>query len=215
MSGPHARDRGKLATALARIRELEAERDRALVSAAPRPKPKSRSASKSDWWCSPPEIADAVWEFFGGEVDVDPCSNPLSLIKARVAYTAGGLVLPWRCRVRPRRTCYENPPYSKLVAWTDKMLHELRVGNVAEHIRLTMFAPSSAWWVSMCCMPQRNPRILATKRLSFIDPEAPDGARDTRYPCRFDPALIYVGPDPERFTRTFAHVTRWTTWGRT
>lgn len=171
--------------------------------------------NKSDWWCSPPVIADAVWEFFGGPADVDPCSNPRSIIKALLTYTTGGLVLPWCRPVRPKRTCYENPPYSKLLPWTNKLLRELRVGNVVEHIRLTMFAPSSAWWANMCCQPRRNPRILALRRLSFIDPEAPTGGRETRYPCRFDPALVYFGPRTERFTRTFAHVTRWTTWGRT
>lgn len=167
--------------------------------------------SKSDGWCSPPEIADGLEEFFEGPVDVDPCSNSRSIIRAMVAYTMGGLVLPWRRPGKTKRTAYENFPYSKGGVWTTKALAELACGNVRELVRLSMFATSTQWWSDQCRYPQRNPRILGLKRLMFIDPR-PDKDPMT---CRFEPALTYFGPRVRRFEKTFSHLTMWTTWGRT
>lgn len=173
--------------------------------------------SKSDSWCSPPAITDRLQEFFEGPVDVDPCSNARSLVSSVIAYTRGGLVLPWRLPSRrAKRTCYQNDPYSKAEVWTAKMLHEIAVGNVVEHIRLSMFSCSTMWWADMCNKPRRNPRILALKRVAFLDPRKPAAAAMVDLVgCRFEPALVYIGPRPARFGQVFAGLTRWSTWGRT
>jgi len=168
----------------------------------------------TDSWCSPPEIAVPLEAFFEGPVDVDPCSNDRSIIRSRLAFEVGGLILPWRVKdPRARGTCYQNDPYSKADLWTTKMLAEIACGNVQEIIRLSMFACSTRWWADMCYKPARNPRILALRRLSFLDPEAAERGM-TRLTCRFEPALTYIGPRPERFDRIFAHLTRWSAWGR-
>lgn len=169
--------------------------------------------SKSDWWCSPPAITDRLVEFFGGPVDVDPCSNPRSIVRARRALTTGGLVLPWRLPRPVDRTFFENFPYSQPNAWTHKLLIELSSGNVVEGIRLSMFSCSSQWWADQCYKPRRNPRILALKRIPFIDPEV-DEASQKWVVARFEPALIYFGPRWQRFDRVFSGITRWSTWGR-
>jgi hypothetical protein len=169
--------------------------------------------STSDSWCSPPEIADPLEEFFDGPVDVDPCSNDRSIIRSRLAFQRGGLIRPWRLPVSTKRTVYENDPYSKATAWTEKMLAELACGNVRELVRLSMMATSTAWWSRMCYAPKRNPRILGLKRIAFLDPFAAS-AGEKRMGCRFEPALTYFGPRTREFTRVFAHLTRWATWGR-
>jgi hypothetical protein len=156
----------------------------------------------TDSWCSPPEIADPVEEFFDGPVDVDPCSNDRSL------------VLPWRLpRTQAKGTVYENDPYSKAGIWTDKMLRELACDNVTEIIRLSIMATSSVWWQRMCLEPKRRPRVLGLRRISFLDPFA-EAAGKRREVCRFEPALTYIGPRVKRFDKVFAHLTRWSTWGR-
>ena len=78
--------------------------------------------STSDSWCSPPEIADPLEEFYEGPVDVDPCSNDRSVIRARVAYTSGGLIRPWCLppNRNPKHTGYQNDPYSQAEVWTYK-----------------------------------------------------------------------------------------------
>lgn len=170
--------------------------------------------STSDCWCSPPEICDPLAELFGGPVDVDPCSNDRSIVQARLALTRGGLVLPWRLPKPVNHAVYENFPYSDGGTWTAKMLHELATGNFKEIVRLCMMSTSTLWWLSMCHRPRRNPRILALKRIKFLDPDAKEPGK-RRTTCHFEPALIYIGPRVREFTRTFSHLTRWTTWGRT
>lgn len=184
--------------------------------------------STSDSWCSPPEIADPLEQFFRGPVDIDPCSNDRSIIRARQSFTTGGLLLPWRLAKPVDRTAYQNDPYSKAEAWTAKMLRELGNGNVREHVRLCMMSTSSRWWASQCMDTRRNPRILALKRIPFLDyltvaeraqlqglrPSKKKGSKRGRQVCRFEPALLYWGPSPGRFVKEFSHITRWITWGR-
>lgn len=166
----------------------------------------------ADNWCTPPEVADPLEQLFNGPVDVDPCSSPRSIIKARRAYLAGGLLLPWCIDGRPG-TVYKNDPYSKATAWMTKTLAEIAYGNVTEIVSMSMMATSTQWWADMCNVPKRNPRILALKRLEFLDPHA-STAGMTRSSCRFEPALVYIGRRHAAFTQTFAHLTRWATWGR-
>jgi hypothetical protein len=204
----------KLQLAMERIAELE--------SAQRQPEPPGRSAkgakamrgaASSDWWCSPPEVTVPLAEFFGGPVDFDPCSNPRSIVLALQSLYSGGLTLPWRLRKPVNWTCYENFPFSQPVPWTAKLISELKLGNVREHVRLSQMDSSTQWWADMCTKPRRNPRILALKRIAFLDPFAEEAGMK-RESSRFAPALTYFGPRTEKFTRAFAHLTRWTAWGR-
>lgn len=171
-----------------------------------------KAKGKSDWWCTPPEITVPLADFFGGPVDVDPCSNDRSIVLAHVAMTTGGLVAPWWRNETPG-TVYQNDPYSKATLWTDKMLRELTNGRVTELVRLSMMSTSTQWWKDMCLYPFCNPRILGIRRVSFLDPESAEAGMK-RQSCRFEPALTYFGHRPEEFTKTFAHLTRWAAWGR-
>jgi hypothetical protein len=170
--------------------------------------------TNSDSWCSPPQISTPLAQFFRGPVDIDPCSNERSIILARLSLCSGGLILPWILEAPVDRTGYQNDPYSQADAWTRKMLRELALGHVREHVRLCMMSTSSHWWAAQCVKPRRNPRILALRRVAFLDPFAKDPGKQ-RQSCRFEPALLYYGPRATKFTREFAHLTRWTTWGRT
>lgn len=168
-----------------------------------------------DTWCSPRAIADPLADFFGGPVDCDPCSNANSVIRARVAYTWAGLHRPWGGRGigSGKGTAYQNEPYSRPHLWTDKMIHEMRMGRVTELVRLTMVATSTKWWSSSMHDSPRNPRLVFTERLKFIGGENRDGS-----PCNtgamFDTVLMYYGRRWRQFERHFKHVARWTRWGR-
>lgn len=138
-------------------------------------------------------------------MQADPCTNGRSIIKSIVRYTAGGLHLPWRPRrfIRRRRwMVYENPPYSRLGAWTDKGILELMGKFEAvptELIRLVPVAPSAAWWrrahlleapkgVDLYEMREEvpPPLVIYTKRLPFIDELGVEGET-----ARFDSALFF------------------------
>lgn len=173
-------------------------------------------AMDSDSWCSPPAVGDPLAQFFHGPVDVDPCSNPTSIIKARIAYHVGGLHLPWKLKRPVDYSCYENYPYSKGKLWTPKSMRELITDNVHELVRLVMVATSTEWWGQQCGTivtmianrgrKPRNPRILFTKRLKFIG--------DQDFGARFDTALVYYGRRTAAFDKEFASITRWSAWGR-
>jgi hypothetical protein len=172
-------------------------------------------AKVNDSWCTPPEITVPMHDtLFQGPVDVDPCSNDRSLVIARLAFTFGGLTRPWRVPRKPGdRTAFENWPYSQSGAWMAKALYELAQGNVLELLRLGPAMTSTQWWADGCRKSKRNPRIMFTKRISFLDPFSETvGMR--RMTCRFEPALIYYGPHVRRFERAFKHLERWSTWGR-
>lgn len=170
----------------------------------------------SDSWCSPPVVTDPLAQFFHGPVDVDPCSNGNSIVAARVAFTAGGLHLPWRLKRPVSRTGYENQPYSKGKLWAPKAVTELVIGNLDELVRLVMVSTSTEWWGQQCGTlltyvdgkgrVPRNPRIMFTKRLKFIG--------DKTFGARFDTALVYYGSRTRQFEKEFSHLARWTTWGR-
>jgi hypothetical protein len=169
----------------------------------------------SDSWCSPPEITERLVELFDGPVDVDPCSNGRSIVAARQAFTARGLARPWLLSKPVDRTWYQNDPYSQAYPWTYKMLAELASGNIVEGVRLSMMSTSTVWWEDMCKCLTHNPRILALKRIPFLDPDAPV-AGQRRMTCRFEPALTYFGPRSRvaKFERIFNPLTRWAAWGQ-
>jgi hypothetical protein len=172
-------------------------------------------SATSDWWCSPPEVTVPLHDtLFQGPVDIDPCSNVRSIVKSRMALTKGGLILPWWVPDDPGdQTAFENWPYSVSAAWTAKAIYELKVGHVLEIVRLGPAMTSTQWWADGCRLPRRNPRIMFTKRISFLDPFAASAGM-RRMTCRFEPALWYYGPNVRRFERAFRHLERWSTWGR-
>lgn len=170
-------------------------------------KAKDHEGMSSDEYCSPPEIAVPLFDFWGW-TGCDPCSNERSIIKASVILTSGGLVLPWG-RPRIERTAYANWPYSQNDPWAAKAIAELAAKRVAELVILCMTATSTLWWRSLMMQPRRNPRVICTKRLGFL---GPDGKPVDS--SRFEPALIYYGARWKAFDKHFGHVARWSTWGR-
>ena len=42
--------------------------------------------SQSQHWCTPPKYVDAVKRVFGGEIELDPCSNKDSIVHAKTEF---------------------------------------------------------------------------------------------------------------------------------
>ncbi len=174
-----------------------------------------------DNWCSPPEVADPLEQFFDGPVDFDPCSNDRSIIRARfVNDQPVGCLIPWFGA--KRRTVYENPPYSKLLAFTQKGILEMRdfrrqrYPEEPELVRLTTVATSTLWWrMATGREPvrtkdenvfSRRPTVVFTQRLFFINEQ---GIQNRSQSARFDSALFYYGPREKEFLREFKPITSW------
>jgi len=65
--------------------------------------------SKSQTWGTPKKYVNAVKDFFGGSISLDPCSNEYSIVNAETEYslpTHDGLKKKWNYP-----TIYVNPPY--------------------------------------------------------------------------------------------------------
>ena len=65
--------------------------------------------SKSQTWGTPPKYVNAVKEFFGGSISLDPCSNEYSIVNAETEFSlpkTDGLKEKWDFS-----TIYVNPPY--------------------------------------------------------------------------------------------------------
>jgi hypothetical protein len=65
--------------------------------------------SQSQCWGTPKKYVDAVTNFFGGRIVLDPCSNEFSIVNAEVEYSLpekDGLKESWDFP-----TIYVNPPY--------------------------------------------------------------------------------------------------------
>jgi hypothetical protein len=191
--------------------------------------------SSLDNWCSPPEVAEPLEQFFGGPVDFDPCSNERSIVKARLYNDQPiGCLIPWFGRhhgIRVR-TCYENPPYSQLKAFTRKGVLELLDASAGVELeRLVPVAPSTSWWrtalgkepvletirrakgAKTTQYRERwapKPTLIFTKRLFFI---GQDGIVDIRHrkrqSARFDSILMYYGPREREFLREHKAITSW------
>ena len=173
----------------------------------------------TDDWCTPPEVDDCLFEFWGGPCDLDPCSNSVSIIRAKKALTAGGLHLPWK------RHTFENNPYSKMLRWVDKSGVEVAKGHVRELVTLWPVATSTVWWkraVGLEPIPpfaegekeiwMPNPQLVFPKRLAFLDE---NGQKVSG--CRFDSVLFFYGKTERRrkdFLHAFSNLTNWSTKGR-
>ena len=65
--------------------------------------------SQSHHWCTPPQYVEAVKRVFGGEIELDPCSNRESVVRAKCEFMlpeTDGLVQEWDFP-----SIYVNPPY--------------------------------------------------------------------------------------------------------
>lgn len=70
-----------------------------------------KNSSNYQDWNTPPKYADAIEKFFGGDVELDPCSNKWSMIKTKTKFELpekDGLTESWNYK-----TIFVNPPYGR------------------------------------------------------------------------------------------------------
>ena len=100
---------------------------------------KRAETSLSDSACTPEWLCEML-----PMVDIDPCSNPRSQVRARWAFSLekgyDGKKMPWRGSV------FENFTYSAPEAWVEKTQYELRIGRCTEAIVLCKLDTTTQWW---------------------------------------------------------------------
>lgn len=152
-------------------------------------------------WCTPPKYVKAVKDFFGGEVELDPCSNKKSIVGAATEYMLpdkNGLASSWNFP-----TIYVNPPYG-----LDKVRHtsikdwlrrcaEAHSEHYSEVLALIPVATNTKHWKEYVFAEANSICFLADTRLKFIN-----GTQDKGAPMAC--AIVYWGKDTEKFYEHFS-----------
>ena len=148
------------------------------------------TGNRTDCWNTPSEIVLKVVEYFGGPVELDPCSNDAQYpnVPCIRCFTEedDGLAHQWNAN-----SVFVNHPYSDSKTWIPYARRMFDEGNVQEMILLIKLDVSTKWYRSIA----DRPWIAINRRLRFGDAT---GA------APFQSALFYLGPDPGRFFEVFA-----------
>jgi hypothetical protein len=163
-------------------------------------KPKKRSSSRAailpsqsiDHGTPEPVAEGIIYPVLGDPVDLDPCSNPDSIIRARrkVMLPEDGLAIPWRDKT------FVNPPYGdKLIKpFMEKIVSSYRHDG-AEIIALIP-ANVSAEWFDI---------VATTARAAFLWGPGEGGRRvkfrGNEHSATFASVVAYWGPDLPKFVR--------------
>lgn len=122
-----------------------------------------------DAYCTPPEITALL-----PAVDLDPCSNPRSTVRAKTTYSLeakqDGLTLPWFGLV------YANVPYSAPLPWAEKLSAEW--ANLTGAGFLVNADHSPKWWH---VLKQALPiRLDFDERIEFSAPPGVPASKNDR-----------------------------------
>lgn len=124
-------------------------------------------------WNTPQNIVDLVHEFFGGAPDVDPCSNPNSIVGARREYMRerdeNGLTVDWD------KTFFLNPPYGAgVLNWVIKAGNQAAQGSTG--LGLMPARVDTRW--GQYVLTEAAAVCFLRGRVTFIGAEAP-----APFPC--------------------------------
>lgn len=155
-------------------------------------------SSESPEWYTPQHVIDRVLKVFGGEIDLDPCSNSddpvLANVRASRYFTqhTDGLSQPW-C-VRDYTRVYMNPPYGdEIPPWIDRLIEAYEDEEIGEAIALVPGRIDTAWfrplWKYAICA------VYGRLRFSGAENSAP-----------FPSVIVYMGPNVELFKETFGDI---------
>ncbi len=153
-------------------------------------------------WGTPEKYVNAVREFFGGKIDLDPCSNEYSVVHAKVEYCLpnhDGLIESWNFP-----TIYVNPPYGvdkERGTSIRKWLHRCAIAHEqfgAEVLALVPVATNTGHWKKYVFGKAAAVCFLYDTRLKFLV-----NGRDAGKGAPMSCAMVYWGTRFERFFSIF------------
>jgi hypothetical protein len=153
-------------------------------------------------WCTPPKYVEAIRDFFGGTIHLDPCSNRYSIVNASIEYGLpknDGLRESW-----DYPTIYVNPPYGIDHAHGTAIRDWLRRCEEAsrrygsEVIALVPVATNTGHWKKYVYGKAIAVCFLYDTRLRFLV-NGKDGGKGAPMSC----ALIYWGNNYPHFFESF------------
>lgn len=158
--------------------------------------------SQSQSWGSPHNYVEAIKDFFGGVIALDPCSNEHSIVNAQTEFLLpdrDGLHEEWNYP-----TVYMNPPYgadrergTTIKNWLEKCALSHQEYN-AEILALVPVATNTAHWKQNVFGKAIAVCFLYDTRLKFLE-NGNGGGKGAPMAC----AMIYWGKNYERFYKIF------------
>ena len=156
----------------------------------------------SQEWGTPEKYVGAVREFFGGRIDLDPCSNEYSIVHAATEYRLpenDGLHESWNFP-----TIYVNPPYgidkeggTSIKTWL-RMCAMAHRSFKSEVLALVPVATNTGHWKKYVFGQAAGVCFLYDTRLKFLV-NGQNGGKGAPMSC----AMIYWGRDFDRFFAVF------------
>lgn len=160
------------------------------------------TASASQSWCTPPKYVDAIRLFFGGAIDLDPCSNQYSIVRAAVEYCLpeqDGLRSDWNFR-----RIFVNPPYgadrerkTTIKNWLFRC-NQAHIEHGSEVLALVPVATNTAHWKHFVWGAASAVCFLYDTRLKFLV-NGQDEGKGAPMSC----ALVYWGTRVAEFDEAF------------
>ncbi|MBK7542898.1 MAG: N-6 DNA methylase [Candidatus Competibacteraceae bacterium] len=156
----------------------------------------------SQEWGTPEKYVKAVREFFGGHIDLDPCSNEYSIVNAGTEYRLpknDGLRESWNFP-----TIYVNPPYGidkERGTSIKKWLRNCAIANKeykSEVLALVPVATNTGHWKNFVFSNATGICFLYDTRLKFLV-NGQNGGKGAPMSC----SMIYWGIDFDRFFSLF------------
>ena len=158
--------------------------------------------SQSQSWGTPQKYVKAIKRFFGGIIDLDPCSNEYSIVHANTEF-----ILPQNDGLREDwnyPTIYMNPPYgadrergTTIRNWLEKcVLTHQKYGS--EILALIPVATNTGHWKKCIFGQARAVCFLYDTRLKFLENGSGSG-KGAPMAC----AMIYWGKNYDKFYNVF------------
>lgn len=158
--------------------------------------------SLSQEWGTPQKYVDAVKDFFGGEIDLDPCSNQFSIVAAKTEYRLpqhDGLREPWDFN-----RIYVNPPYgsdrdrgTRIKHWLFRCA-DAHKRHGSEVLALVPVATNTGHWKNYVWGRATAVAFLYDTRLKFLV-----SGRDRGKGAPMSCSVIYWGKNYDRFFEHF------------
>jgi site-specific DNA-methyltransferase (adenine-specific) len=151
--------------------------------------------SRSEHWCTPPEIKDRVCQV--DTIGLDPAGNIHSIIDAQLVFDFNGgqdgLLLSWQ----HQGLVYINPPYGRaLPKWTKKIAAEALLGT---EIVALLPARTDTKWFHEHILPYAQTMLFYKGRIKFID--GTTGKR--KHSATFPSIFVYFGKRSKKFKKAF------------
>jgi len=160
---------------------------------------------QSQEWGTPKKYVDAIRLFFGGEIDLDPCSNSFSIVRARTEYTLpahNGLRESWDFK-----TIYVNPPYgidqesgTSIKQWLRRCEEAYRLYS-SEVIALVPVATNTGHWKNSVYGKANAVCFLHDTRVKFLE-NGQEGGKGAPMSC----CLVYWGNRFSDFSGHFKYL---------